>query len=310
MVQRLPPLNAVRAFEAAGRLLSFTRAAEELNVTQAAVSHQIKALEDWLGTPLFRRRQRALELTPAGLLYLTPVRHALEVLAEATDRLTRPEHNVRLSLSVMPSFASKWLLPRLSRFRDEHPDIDVLLQTTDHKVDFAREDVDLAIRHGKGIPDPGLKSELLMAEVLFAVCSPALLRGAKPLREPADIRHHPLLHDDYPVGWEDWCRAAGLTGIDMTRGASFTDSSLAIQAAIDGNGICVTRDVLVRDDLARGRLVRLFDIELPGAFTYNLVAPPRHFQRAKVKAFCAWVHGEAARGRAAETATERRGAMS
>lgn len=291
MARRLPPLNAVRAFEAAARHLSFSRAADELSVTPAAISHQIKGLEEWLGVPLFHRFNRALELTEAGESYLPGVKGAMELLAEATERLCRRESAGTLTVSALPSFASKWLLPRLARFQAAHPEFDVLLQTTPQVVEFDKQEVDLAIRLGLG-HWPGLHVERLMTEDLFPVCSPALFAGPKPLKEPADLRHHTLLHDDYTIGWDSWCRVTGVTGVDVHRGPRFTDSALMLQAAIDGRGICLARGVLVADDLAAGRLVALFDTHLPGDYAYYLVAPPQNLQRPKVKAFRDWLFAE------------------
>jgi len=292
MARRLPPLNAVRAFDAAARHLSFTRAAEELNVTQAAVSHQIKGLEDWLGLPLFRRANRALELTDAGAAYLPGVRGAMELLMEATERLTRSETSPTLTVSTLPSFASKWLLPRLTRFQVEHPEIDVLLQTSEEVVDFTRRDVDLAIRLGTG-RWPDLRVERLMTEDLFPVCGPTLPTSSRPLNVPEDLRHHTLLHDDYEIGWEQWCRAAGVEGIDVRRGPRFDNSALMIQAAIAGQGVCLARAVLAADDLAAGRLIRVFATRIPGDSAYYVCAPPHHFRRPKVRAFRDWLFVEA-----------------
>ncbi|AWK87252.1 transcriptional regulator GcvA [Azospirillum thermophilum] len=291
MFRRLPPLNALRTFEAAARHLSFTRAAEELHVTQAAVSHQIKALEEWLGMPLFRRMNRALVLTEAGQAYLAPVAESLDTLAQATDRLFRKDGSGALTISTMPSFAAKWLVLRLPRFQAEHPELDVRLQSTAQLVDFTRQDVDVAIRFGRG-DWPGLKAERLLTEEVFAVCSPALRDGDPPIRRPEDLRHHTLLHDDYRISWAIWCEAAGV-GMDVTRGVRFDDSSLTLQAAITGGGVALARGALVADDLAAGRLVRLFDIALPGDLAYWLVAPPHYFQRPKVRVFRDWLFREA-----------------
>lgn len=292
MPRRLPPLNAVRAFDAAARHLSFTKAADELHVTQAAISHQIKGLEEWLGLPLFRRANRSLELTEAGAAYLPGVRGAIELLMEATERLTRSETSPTLTVSTLPSFASKWLLPRLARFQAEHADIDVLLQTTEEVVDFTKRDVDLAIRLGTG-RWPDLRVERLMTEDLFPVCSPSLPTAERPLSKPSDLRHHTLLHDDYEIGWEEWCRAAGVEGVDVRRGPRFDNSALMIQAALAGQGVCLARAVLAADDLAAGRLIRVFSTRIPGDSAYYVCAPPHHFRRPKVVAFRDWLFREA-----------------
>lgn len=293
MSRRLPPLNALRAFEAAARHLSFTKAAEELHVTQAAISHQIKALEEWLGLPLFRRMNRALALTEAGQSYLPPVREAMDTLSQATDSLLRSDSTGALTISTMPSFASKWLVPRLTRFQKRYPDMDVRVQSTSQVVDFARHDVDLAIRFGNG-DWPDLRVERLLTEDIFPVGHPSLLGGDCPLTCPEDLRNHTLLHDDYRISWAVWCRAAGIEGLDVERGPRFDDSSFTLQAAMNGHGVALARGALVADDIATGRLVRLFDVRLPGSVAYYVVAPPHYFSRPKVKAFRDWLFEEAA----------------
>ncbi|HYG85836.1 MAG TPA: transcriptional regulator GcvA [Azospirillum sp.] len=289
MSRRLPPLNALRAFEAAARHLSFTKAADELHVTQAAVSHQIKALEEWLGIPLFRRVNRGLILTDAGQAYLPPLREALDTMANATDRLFRKDSAGALTISTMPSFAAKWLVLRLGRFQADHPELDVRLQTTSQFVDFAQQDVDVAIRFGNG-NWPELRVERLLSEDIFPVCSPRLL---PTLTRPADLRHHTLLHDDYIITWGNWLAAAGVDGIEVSRGQHFTDSALVLQAAMEGHGVALARQVLAADDLAAGRLVRPFDVTLTGKYAYYLVAPPHYFSRPKVNAFRGWLFTEA-----------------
>ncbi|MBP2227509.1 transcriptional regulator GcvA [Azospirillum agricola] len=293
MSRRLPPLNALRAFEAAARHLSFTKAADELHVTQAAVSHQIKALEEWLGLPLFRRMNRALALTEAGQNYLPPVREAMDTLSQATEKLIRTDSAGALTISTMPSFASKWLVPRLMRFQKRYPDTDVRVQSTIQMVDFTRHDVDLAIRFGTGVW-PDLRVERLLTEDIFPVGHPSLLNGERPLTCPEDLCNHTLLHDDYNISWAVWCRAAGIEGVDVDRGLRFDDSSFTLQAAINGHGIALARGVLVSDDIASGRLVRLFNVGLPGSLAYYVVAPPHYFNRPKVKAFRDWLFEEAA----------------
>lgn len=294
MSRRLPPLNALRAFEAAARHLSFTKAAEELHVTQAAISHQIKGLEEWLGHPLFRRMNRALALTEAGMAYLAPVGTAMDTLAEATERLFQSEGGGALTVTTMPSFAAKWLVMRLARFQRRHPEWDVRVQTSVQMTDFARQDIDLAIRFGRG-RWPGLTAERLLTEDIFPVCSPALLDGPSPPSHPEDLGRYTLLHDDYEISWAHWFAAAGIgCTLDSDRGLHFDDSSLTLQAAIAGHGIALARGVLVADDLAAGRLVRLFDLQLSGELAYYVVAPPHYLLRPKVKAFRDWLFDEVA----------------
>lgn len=292
MARRLPPLNALRAFEAAGRHLSFTKAADELHVTQAAISHQIKGLEEWLGMPLFRRLNRALILTEAGQSYMPPVRDALDTLAQATERLVQQDSSGALTISTMPSFAAKWLVMRLGRFQARHPELDVRLHTSAQLVDFAQQDVDVAIRFGSG-DWPELRVEPLLTEEIFPVCSPRLLKGGKPLERPEDLCYHTLLHDDYLIGWKSWVAAAGAAGVDVNRGPRFTDSALTLQMAADGHGVALARGALAAEDIASGRLVRLFDVPMKGSYAYYLVAPPHYFSRPKVKVFRDWLLEEA-----------------
>lgn len=294
---RLPPLNALRAFEAAARNLSFTRAAAELHVTQAAVSHQIKGLEDWLGIPLFRRLNRGLLLTEEGLQYLGCVRTAFEELNAGTQRLLAGDRQGVLTVSVIPSFAARWLVPRLGRFRDAHPYIDVRLAATLQNVDFARDDVDLGIRYGAG-RYPDLHATYIMQELYFPVCAPALLDGRLPLERPDDLRHHTLLHDEYGPGetnpqWKHWLRAAGATGVRWDRGPVFGDASMMIQAAIGGQGVALGRETLVVDDLAAGRLARPFALSLPANYAYWMVCPRPAADRPKIVAFRDWLMREA-----------------
>lgn len=286
--RRLPPLNSLRAFEAAGRHLSFTRAAEELAVTQAAVSHQVKALEDWLGLKLFRRQNRNVYLTETGQQYLTTVREALESLTEATQRLLRREASGAVTVSVLPSFAAKWLVPRVGAFRARHPDIDVRISANERLTDFAREDVDVGIRYGDG-DWPGVTVVKFLSEDVFPVCSPALLAGARPLRTPADLKFHTLLHDDLRDDWRVWLLAAGVEGVDPSRGITFTDSSMVLQAAVDAQGVALGRSALAARDLDSGALVRPFEVRLPQRYAYYLAYPARVENRPNVQAFVDWV---------------------
>ncbi len=292
MTVRLPPMNTLRAFEAAARHLSFTQAAAELHITQAAVSHQIRTLEEALGVRLFRRLNRAIRLTEEGQQFVSEVRKALSHLATAMEKLSAPDAGGPLTVSVLPSFASKWLVPRLGRFRERHPEIDVRISPSIQLTDFQRDDVDLGVRYGKGRYE-GLHSVRLMTEDIFPVCSPKLLSGAKALRVPGDLRHHTLLHDDGYVDWAMWLLVAGVEEIGPTQGPFFTDSALVIQAAAEGQGVALARGALAADDLAAGRLVKPFDIAIPTEYAYYVVCPKATAQHPKIAAFRDWLLDEA-----------------
>jgi LysR family transcriptional regulator, glycine cleavage system transcriptional activator len=298
MAERLPPLNALRSFEVAARHLSFTKAAAELNVTHSAVSHQIKALEEWLGTALFRRVNRGLVLTDPGQAYLKPVRESFQRLGEATRRLRAKGRSGPLTVSTLPSFAGKWLMPRLRRFRERHPDIDVRIAASSQLTDFDREDVDIAVRYGRG-HWPDMRIDLLMRETMFPVCSPKLLEGPLPLKNVADLRHHTLLTDyDWRIDfWQLWFDAAGVTDVVPQHALSFNYSNLMLQAAIDGLGVGLSQNALAGDDLAAGRLVKLFDVTLPTDYAYYVVTPELTSERAKIVAFRNWLLDEAQIGR-------------
>ncbi|HUC16559.1 MAG TPA: transcriptional regulator GcvA [Acetobacteraceae bacterium] len=293
MARRLPPLNTLPDFEAAARHLSFTKAAEELHVTHGAVSRQVKSLEDHLGLRLFRRMNRALRLTDEGQAYAQSVREMLDSLADATRRLSLPKEGRELTVSTTYSFTSGWLVPRLGRFRALHPDIDVRLQANEQITDFARDNVDLAIRYGRG-HYPGLSAERFMGDDYVPVCSPRLLKGEYPLKKPADLRHHVLLHDEgTEVDWRMWLMAAGVEGVDASRGPIFSHSSMVVQAAIRGEGVALGRTSLIEEELASGQLVRLFDLRLKAELAYYIVYPPRSLERPKVRAFRDWLLAEA-----------------
>lgn len=298
MARRLPPLNALRAFEAAARHLSFTKAAEELYVTQAAISHQVKALEAALGVQLFRRLNRRLMLTDAGQLYLPALTEAFDGIDAATGRLRADENAGSLTVSVANSLAAKWLLPRLPRFRERHPEIDVEVSAADKLVDFGRDNVDMGIRYGLG-NYPGLKVDPLMEDTVFPVCSPQLVEGPPPLRAPEDLRHHTLLHDDVGADqapdWRRWLKAAGVTGVNPERGPRYSHSSLVLQAAIDGQGVALGRSSLVSLDLEAGRLVQPFGPTLASNFACYVVSPVATAERPKIRAFRDWLLEEAGR---------------
>ena len=290
MTTPLPSLNGLRAFEAAARHLSFTQAAAELNVTQAAISHQIRRLEEQLGLRLFERRNRALALTRAAQDYLPAVRAAFEDLRQATARLRRPERDGLLVVSTMASLAAKWLVSRVAAFQEAHPGIEVRMSTSSHLVDFAREAIDMGVRYGHG-SWPGLRADWLMAEHIFPVCSPALLAGEHPLRRPEDLAHHTLLHATVSrEDWQLWLTAAGLPAALATRrGLSFDQSFMAIQAAIDGLGVALGRTRFVEADVAAGRLVAPFDVVLPAQAGFYVVAPEETADQPKIKLFRDWL---------------------
>ncbi len=294
MARRLPPLNALRAFEAAARHLSFTRAAGELHVTQAAISHQVKALEEHLGRKLFRRLNRALLLTDDGQAYLPSVSRAFTLLNDATSDLLTKHAPGPLTVSALPSFAARWLVPRLGRFRHIRPDIDLRIDPSAALSDFAGGDVDVGIRYGRG-KYPGMRADWLMTEDIFPVCSPALLEGPHPLRDPKDLEHQVLLHDDGHGDWRTWLLAAGVERVDPARGPIFTDSSMLIQAAMAAQGVALARGVLAADELAAGRLVRPFTLSLPTEYAYYLVCPVNTAEQPKITAFRDWLLSEARR---------------
>ncbi len=290
VTSRLPSLNGLRAFEAAARHLSFTRAAAELNVTQTAISHQIRRLEEQLGLRLFVRRQRALLLTHEAQRYLPAVRAAFADLRLATDRLLRDDGKAVLTVSCLPSLAAKWLVPRLASFQDAHPEIEVRIATATRMVDFRRDEADLAIRYGKG-RWPGLRADWLMAENVFPVCSPAMLAGDHPLRRPEDLVHHTLLHVNlYPDEWLLWLTDAGLpTGLAARPGLTFDLGLMALQAAIDGLGVALGRTPFVEADIAAGRLVMPFDVVQPSEAGFYLVTPVQSADTAKIARFRDWL---------------------
>ena len=291
MSSRLPSLNGLRAFEAAARHLSFTNAATELNVTQTAISHQIRRLEEELGVRLFVRQNRSLTLTAEAREYLPGIRAAFNDLRLATDRLKRKDNDHVLTVSTLASLAAKWLLPRLSNFQQTHPGIDVRITTSTSLVDFRRDDVDAAIRYGRG-NWPGVRADWLMADELFPVCSPALLNGDKALRCPEDLANHTLLHSSggYDDDWRLWLTAAGLaSNISKQPGLSFDLILMTVQAAIDGIGIAMGRTSYVQEDIAKGRLVVPFKITLPSDAGFYLVSPEARAESAKLSAFRQWL---------------------
>jgi LysR family transcriptional regulator, glycine cleavage system transcriptional activator len=293
VLRRLPSLNALKAFEAAARHGSFTKAANELSVTQGAVSHQVKALEAELGLRLFNRERQRLVITEAGRAYLEVVRDAFDRLAVGTHRLLQLQKAGVLNVTTSPNFASKWLVHRLGLFSEAHPQIDLRVSATRQHIDFVREDFDLAIRHGDG-HWPGLHATRLYVEELFPVCSPKLMRGRNALRSAADLKQHRLLHVTERRDWSQWLEAAGISGIDVARGSVFSESSMAIDAAIDGQGIALARTALAAWDLRAGRLVRPFPLRLKVPYAYWVVCPKSTADLPKIATFRDWLLAEAA----------------
>lgn len=302
MIRRhLPPLTALRAFEAAARHLNYERAGDELAVTASAVGQQIKTLEAWLRRPLFTRLpSKGVALTSVGQRYATAISQLLDQLDEATARALRPDAANVITVSTMPSFALSWLIPRLGSLKQSHPELEVRISVSLHLTDFAREDVDVAIRYGQGAYT-GLRSELLMTESFFPVCNAALLNDpARPLRQPSDLRHHTLLHElaegipEY-VTWRQWFAFAGVDDIDAEHGPRFSHTFLALQAAASGQGIALATSALIGDYLEAGRLVRPFPQQLPGAYQYYVVCPEAVAERPAIAAFRGWIHEEAAK---------------
>lgn len=291
MTVRLPPLSTLRVFRAAAHHLSFTAAANDLNVTQAAVSHQIKSLESHFGRTLFERGGRTLALTEYGRRLLPYVDRAFSILQEGVEHVHAEADPNALTVSVLPSFAARWLVPRLGLFLRAHPEVDFRLAPSRHLTDFRRERVDLAVRYGTG-SYRGLVSLHLEDEIIVPVCAPALLEGPHPIREPSDLRHHVLLHDEGHGDWRQWLLAAEAQDVDPARGPVYTDSGMAIQSAIAGDGIVLAREKLVKSDLERGLLVRPFDIPQPTRFAYYIVYPDDLPVTPAMEAFIEWVRAE------------------
>ncbi len=295
--RRLPPLNALRAFEAAARHLNFSRAADELSVTPGAVSQQIQNLEDYVGAPLFKRTPRGLLLTDAAQTALPALREAFDRLAEAASLLTAAVDGRRLTLTAAPSFAAKWLVPRLGAFERSHPQVDIWLSAGLELVDLTAGEVDVAIRYGAG-RYPGLEVRRLMNETVLPVMSPELL-ASQPLATPADLAHHTLLHDGSPEpddscpDWAMWLAARGVKGVDGNRGPRFNQSSLVIEAALNGRGVALAKRTLAQADLESGRLVAPLQIATAVDFAYYLVHPKAKGRLPQVKAFVSWIEAEA-----------------
>ena len=298
-MRKLPPLNALRAFEATGRHLSFSKAAEELFVTPAAVSQQVRGLEEWLSVPLFRRLTREIRLTEAGQKALPLMTEGLDRLAEGVSRLTDDDETGILTVSAAPTFAAKWLVPRLDSFNTRYPDLSVRLDASLGLVDFERDGVHVGIRLGPG-KYPGLRADKLFDENVVPACSPSLMEGDHPLAAPADLAHHRLLHVDWgdlrdAPSWQRWLGHFKVDGVDASRGAVFTIENLAIQAAIGGQGVMLVNPIIIEAELAAGTLVMPFDMVLKSNTSVWVVAPERTADRPKIKAFRDWIYSEVAK---------------
>jgi LysR family glycine cleavage system transcriptional activator len=314
MATRLPPLNSLKAFEAAARHLSVKKAAVELNVTPAAVSHQVRTLEEYLGVQLFHRYNRALKLTDTARTALPKLQEGFDCLVQAVERLRTHHSTGVLTVSAAPSFAARWLMPRLHRFLAAHPEIEVRVSarvrrvSVDGKGDVAEratvegwlDDSDVVVLYGRG-HYPGLRVDKLLDLTLTPVCSPKLLTGEHALKSPEDLRHHMLLHDDTgelydgEPYWEVWLKAANVSGINARRGPRFSHAVLAIEAAMDGIGVLVTLPILAAEDIAAGRLVTPFDLRVPLASAYYMVCEEHAATRPAVAAVRSWLIEEAAR---------------
>lgn len=293
MGEALPPLNALRAFEAAARHGSMSLAAEELHVTAGAVSQQVKELERHFGTPLFTRKPRRIVLTEQGARLFPAVRSAFRILREASAKVRARPGMAMLTVTCTSGFASQWLLPRLARFETLHPTVEVRISASNRVMDFERDRVDLAVRHGFG-HYPGLISERLVDDDLIPVCSPHLLREAGPFAAAADLGRVTLLHDEHRHDWALWLAAAGAPDVDPSAGPVFVDGAGAVAAAKAGRGVALVRRSMIREELSEGSLVAPFPQGVDSDLAYHLVCPPVALDREHTAAFRNWLLAEAA----------------
>lgn len=287
--RRLPNLAALRAFEAAARHGNFSRAAEEIHVTHGAISHQVRALEEELGVPLFTRHGKRIAITPEGERFAATLRRALTDISVAAAVLQADARQKRLTITALPSFAARWLSPRLGRFIEQHPDMEVMLQSSNQLTDFARESVDVGIRFGHGVY-PGLTVEKIMDDYYYPVASPRFNRGRFP-RTPDELAQHTLLRC-HMEPWTPWFEAAGLDLPEPSGGLVFQDSSMLVRAAVEGHGIALARHALAASDIESGDLVRLFEIAVRCSQSYYLVCPAEALQKPQVQAFRNWIQEE------------------
>jgi LysR family transcriptional regulator, glycine cleavage system transcriptional activator len=300
MIELFPGLRSLRAFEAAARHLSFTRAAEEMGVTPAAISHQIKEIEDQISVNLFTRTSRSMKLTKAGEILFESAKEALGALERSLVRAHRTQESKQLRVSASPSVAAKWLVPRLDQFMATVPGADVRVDVSAVTVDFTRDDIDVAIRFGLG-KYPGLRADRLFQDQVFPVCNPRIITKDKPLKTPRDLLKHTLIHLDWEAqgspwpNWRMWMQASGIKDFDDNAGLHFGHTALTVQAAIDGMGVALGDSNLVADDLAAGRLVKPFELSLkaPANFAYWIIAPEETADVPMIKAFREWCLAQA-----------------
>ena len=312
MIEQFPGLRSLRAFTAAAQRLSFSKAAEDMGVTPAAISHQIKEIEDQLRVTLFIRNSRSMVLTQEGEILATAARESLETLGRAIKRVKRLENRNQIKVSASPSIGAKWLVPRLDKFLEIAPNADVRLDVTSSLVDFERDDIDIAIRFGEG-RYPGMDAQLLFRDIVFPVCSPSIITREAPLNHPRDLLKHKLIHLDYEIqsspwpNWKMWMAAAGIKDFDDRSGLHFRQTSLTVQAAIDGMGVALGDSNLVADDLAAGRLVKPFELALrtPPQFAYYIITPRNAAPNPLVGLFRDWCLKEAHETEAASSVMEK-----
>ena len=299
-MRRLPPLNSIRAFEATARHLSFSKASEELNVTPSAVSQQVKVLEDYLNLKLFKRKNRMILLTDEAQICLPLLTESLDNMAQAIDMIREQSIDKPLTVTVSPTFASRWLMPRLSSFRNEYPDIDVRIDATNDIVDLVNDDIDVGIRFGTG-EYSGLEAEFLFSQNVIPVCSPKLLDGKVKLEKPEDLKNHTLLHahGDYfyvesvQVDWEMWFATMGIENSNARHGLHFSQHNLLIEAAIRGQGVALVGDVVINDELKSRQLVKLFeDKDIPLNLSYYLIHSKIRSNQPRIQAFRQWLLDE------------------
>ncbi len=299
-MRRLPPLNSIRAFEATARHSSFSKAAEELNVTPGAVSQQVKVLEEYLDLKLFKRKNRMILLTDEAQICLPLLTEGLDKLSQAIDMIHEQSNDKPLTITAPPTFASRWLMPRLSNFQQEFPDIDVRIDANNDIADLVNDDIDIGIRFGTG-QYPGLEADYLFSQNVIPVCNPALLTKGKKLEKPEDLKNHTLLHahgdyfyiDSTHVDWDMWFATVGVTGIDSRHGLHFSQHNLLVEAAIRGQGIALVGDIVVNDELESGQLVKLFEnTDIPLKFSYYLIYSHTRSNQPRIKIFRQWLLDE------------------